>query len=112
MADGNGLLDDGASFKSQFDDDNDFFESFRRQALNKAQESAEKACGVWADAKSIYRLGCARFGLAAQEGQTQIMNERMRICWMREASRCFKKVTELNSAELVLAKMAEAHAWL
>lgn len=112
MADGKGLLEDGASFRSQFDDDDDFFESFRQQALQKAQESAERACGVWADAKSIYRLGCARFGLAAQDGQPQIMNERMRICWMREAGRCFKKVTELYAAEHVLAKMAEANVWL
>lgn len=36
------------------------FEYFKRQALKQAEECAEKACLVWCDDRSLYRLGLAR----------------------------------------------------
>lgn len=123
------MLPDGSPFASQFDGAPEIFQDVRRQALQQAEESAEKACLVWADEKSLLRLGFARM-LAAEEaarGPAAGDAWRSELLWeaddvsplrrdpietMKCAGRCFLKSIQAHKTEAAERHLAQVRAWL
>eukprot|EP00408_Alexandrium_pacificum_P012745 CAMPEP_0171225764 /NCGR_PEP_ID=MMETSP0790-20130122/36974_1 /TAXON_ID=2925 /ORGANISM="Alexandrium catenella, Strain OF101" /LENGTH=217 /DNA_ID=CAMNT_0011691805 /DNA_START=117 /DNA_END=770 /DNA_ORIENTATION=+ len=112
MAEGKGLLPDGTPFKRQFSSKADF-DYFRKQALKQAEESAEKACVLYADEISLFNLGSARFQLC-RSGNDPLtwMRPEDAIDNMKEAGRCFLKSMKAKHTEKAQKSLEEVKAWL
>ncbi|CAJ1392798.1 unnamed protein product [Effrenium voratum] len=91
MAQGKGVLPDGTPFSKQFEEA-EHFDYFKRQAVKQAEECAEKACLVWCDDRSLFRLGLAR-KMTAESARVEAMwvmkEDNNEI--MKDAGRCFLK---------------------
>eukprot|EP00930_Biecheleria_cincta_P023492 TRINITY_DN16972_c0_g1_i2.p1 TRINITY_DN16972_c0_g1~~TRINITY_DN16972_c0_g1_i2.p1 ORF type:complete len:209 (+),score=49.74 TRINITY_DN16972_c0_g1_i2:109-735(+) len=112
MAEGKGQLPDGTPFVSQFEEQ-EHFEYFKKQALKQAEEVAEKACLIWADDRSLYRLGLARM-LSAQGAKVEAMwmmpEDNNEI--MKDAGRCFLKSLKTKPSSGAQQRLDEVKRWL
>mmetsp|Transcript_7178 Transcript_7178/g.22271 ORF Transcript_7178/g.22271 Transcript_7178/m.22271 type:complete len:214 (+) Transcript_7178:1-642(+) len=111
MAEGKGILPDGTPFISQFDEE-EHFQYFRKQALKQAEESAEKACLLYADDKSLYRLGSARMLNAQGSDPLAWMRPEETIEAMKDAGRCLAKSIKANPNPAAEKRLEEVRSWL
>ena len=112
MAQGKGILPDGTPFSSQFEE-KEHFDYFKRQALKQAEECAEKACLVWCDDRSLFRLGLARM-LTAQTARVEalwVMKEDNNEV-MKDAGRCFLKALKSRPNAQTEKMLQEVKDWL
>ncbi|CAK9046827.1 unnamed protein product [Durusdinium trenchii] len=112
MAQGKGVLPDGTPFSSQFHE-KEHFEYFKRQALKQAEECAEKACLVWCDDRSLYRLGLAR-KLTAESAKAEtflVLKEDSNEI-MKDAGRCFLKALRARPNAQTQKALDEVKDWL
>mmetsp|Transcript_19554 Transcript_19554/g.49513 ORF Transcript_19554/g.49513 Transcript_19554/m.49513 type:complete len:215 (+) Transcript_19554:87-731(+) len=115
MADGGGILrDSGRPFVEQFADHPEDFDHFRRQCLKEAEEVAEKACLVWADEKTLLRLGLARKRMAEMKGAgpESWLHKDETIFIMQDAGRCFIKSLRAHRTDAAEGALREVRAWL
>mmetsp|Transcript_1094 Transcript_1094/g.2063 ORF Transcript_1094/g.2063 Transcript_1094/m.2063 type:complete len:202 (+) Transcript_1094:69-674(+) len=112
MAQGKGILPDGTPFARQFEE-KEHWEYFKKQALKQAEESAEKACLVWCDDKSLFRLGMARM-ITAQSAKVEAMwmmpDDNNEV--MKDAGRCFLKSLKARPSAASQKMLDEVKAWL
>eukprot|EP00439_Symbiodinium_sp_Y106_P051498 s2815_g6.t2 len=98
------------------------FEYFKKQALKQAEDCAEKACLVWCDDKSLFRLGLARM-LTAQPSLHVCNGFRSKApaMWMmpednneimKDAGRCFQKALKARPSAASQQKLDEVKRWL
>eukprot|EP00443_Scrippsiella_acuminata_P080886 CAMPEP_0115484036 /NCGR_PEP_ID=MMETSP0271-20121206/59169_1 /TAXON_ID=71861 /ORGANISM="Scrippsiella trochoidea, Strain CCMP3099" /LENGTH=193 /DNA_ID=CAMNT_0002911915 /DNA_START=57 /DNA_END=638 /DNA_ORIENTATION=+ len=113
MAEGKGVLPDGTPFKAQFAI-REHFAEFQRQAINQAEEFAEKACLVWADEKTLTCLGVARMLIAEEkaEGPRAFLLSEEAVQDMQDAGRCFMKSIRACKTEVAEGKLREVKDWL
>ncbi len=112
MAQGKGILPDGSAFSSQFEE-KEHFDYFKRQAFKQAEECAEKACLVWCDDRSLFRLGLARM-LTAQAARVEalwVMKEDNNEI-MKDAGRCFLKALKARPNTQTQKMLNEVKDWL
>merc|ERR1711933_357177 len=99
MAEGRGILPDGTRFGAQFEGAPAHFQMVRKQALQHAEDVADRACEVWADDQSLYRLGLSRMLLAESENVMTRLRPEESVDQMQDAGRCFRRCLKLKPSE-------------